>query len=354
MHIGIITTTIQIPYLLIHFPVDRTNHDVSVFIAGDLNSPHEDIENFLYGLHKGFEKVRYIWPKEQEQWSVSEHIGWRTIQRRNIATLEAIQSGADVLYFWDDDNKPNSRFFDNIADWFGDEKQILSWPMAIWNHRWFNIGQYGRQDYYARGYPYSLRDKPAGAQPAYQFIKGQPLNTGVVSGLITGDPDINATQRMEIQPNVTSYDDMAVNGIVIDPSHTWGPINSQNTAYRRELAPLFALCPSIGRYDDIMAGWVAQRVMGEHGYHVVYGPPIVHQDRNPHNLLNDLEQELWGMKHTEAFCEFLEGVPLLGKSIMNDLYTIVSELSQVDDFPWPVNAQRFYDAWLKDVEKAMN
>ncbi len=202
------------------------------------------------------------------------------------------------------------------------------------------------------GIRYSLRDRPPGIHEPYHLVNDS-VNVGVVAGLITGDPDINASERLEIRPNVKSYDDDIMSGIAINPKYTWGPINSQNSAYRRELAPLMALCPSIGRYDDIFAGWVAQRVMGEHGYHVLYGPPVTHQDRNPHDLLTDLEQEIWGMRNTEAFCAFLESVPLKGMSIIEDMETIVGELSQVDEFDWPVQAQQFLDAWIDDVQRAI-
>ncbi len=145
VHIAIITTTIRIPELLSEFEYGP----YSIYVAGDLNSPHDEIESFINGLQVDGER-RYIRPEEQSIWAVSDIIGWQKIQRRNIATLEAITSGADVLYFWDDDNKP--RYAMNHKDTVSAMNKAVA-KSAIWNHRWFNPGLYAHQDYYARGYP---------------------------------------------------------------------------------------------------------------------------------------------------------------------------------------------------------
>ena len=53
--------------------------------------------------------------------------------------------------------------------------------------------------------------------------------------------------------------------------------------------------PFAGRYDDIISGYLMRAVLDIHDIYVSYGNPLVFQDRNPHNLVSDLRNELNGM-----------------------------------------------------------
>lgn len=347
MDLAIVTTTINVPHVLRDYR--RECPDALIIVAGDQQTPHDEVLELCAEIGNAL----YMGPDmQQAQYAkVSDAIGWRCIQRRNLGMLEALRQGADLVMLLDDDNIPSENYGQRVTSWF-DGADIRPIQTVIWNHRWFNIGQYADVQYYARGYPCTLR-KPVTDRwvENHQTIR-ETVNVGVFTSLIYGDPDISAVERMELAPMVKRYGlPGGASAIGIHPKHTWGPINSQATVVRRELVPLFGLPPGLGRYDDIVAGYVAQRVMGEHGYHVVYGAPHVTQERNPHNLIADLEAELWGMKHTEDVVAFLEGVPLGGNSISDDMYTIVDEFSQQDAFPWPVQAQGFYDAWIEEVER---
>ncbi len=74
--------------------------DWHVIVAGDLRTPHE--------LYNNLENVTYLTPEKQENDYpvLSELIGWRCIQRRNFAILEAYKQGADIIAIIDDDNIP--------------------------------------------------------------------------------------------------------------------------------------------------------------------------------------------------------------------------------------------------------
>ena len=80
--------------------------DWHVIVAGDLRTPHD--------LYENLDNVTYLSPDNQlENYPVlSELIGWKCIQRRNFAILEAYKLGADIIAIIDDDNIP--RLFEYI------------------------------------------------------------------------------------------------------------------------------------------------------------------------------------------------------------------------------------------------
>ena len=98
--------------------------------------------------------------------------------------------------------------------------------------------------------------------------------------MILGDPDTSAVDRISRHPTVHQVSELLRAGIVTDPRECYAPLNSQNIAFVRELAPCFLMVPVFGRYDDIYASLLAQRVMREHNFHVHFGQPFVWQQRN--------------------------------------------------------------------------
>src|SRR3981081_3301312 len=109
MKIALCSTTGHIPHTLHLFR--KCNVNVKFFVAGDEKSPHMDI----IANQAGLGEYDYLLPGAQEKWKCSAVIGWNCIQRRNIAFLEALKWGADVIYSWDTDNLPVSRtHFDHI------------------------------------------------------------------------------------------------------------------------------------------------------------------------------------------------------------------------------------------------
>jgi hypothetical protein len=275
-------------------------------------------------------------------------LGWKSIQRRNIALLEAIRSGADVVVSIDDDNAPAHQWY------FQELRKSLAGPLGERDEGkggWFNLGDRAVPGFYYRGFPFSLRPSSTFANEP-EIIGAGALRVGVVNGLIYGDPDINAIDRYpKGGPRIRGYyrDSTALSGVYVNPRTTWTPINSQNTAYVRELAPLAFVLPAIGRYDDIWASFMALRVMEATDYHVLFGEPSVIQERNPHNWLVDLEREIYGMRHTEAFCEGLKAIPVdPAKSVLDNLDAVRQGVTHL-----PIQARLFLDAWMDDVARGL-
>src|SRR5882672_6516510 len=95
MKVALCTTTIHvIPALKM---LRKYSTDVKFFVAGDEKSPHSDIVASQMGLAP----YDYLFPDSQNKWRCSEVLGWSTLARRNIAFLEALKWGADIIVSWD-------------------------------------------------------------------------------------------------------------------------------------------------------------------------------------------------------------------------------------------------------------
>jgi hypothetical protein len=90
-------------------------------------------------------------------------------------------------------------------------------------------------------------------------------------------------------------------------------MNTQNTSVVRELIPAFVFVTmawpvpggKLDRYGDIWGGYFLLALMQGTKYHVAFGRPLVEHRRNPHNYVDDLRYEFWGMILTDWLLEIL-------------------------------------------------
>lgn len=332
LKVALITTTINVPEVLALYRAH--DPDVRFFVAGDLKTPKAAVDfcNILTN-------TRYISPDDQKRWGCSELIGWNCIQRRNIALLEALEWGADIVVTIDDDNIPIG------LGYFAYIEACLTIPFcgpcAIGHNYWFDIGELLVPKAKHRGFPHDVK-------PLWSVKGVANAPVGVVAGLCLGDPDIDATTRIALAPEVHSMSELARSGIVVDQT-TWTVFNSQNTAFRRDLAPYMFMFPGTGRYDDIYASLVTQWAMHHRGYFVHFGPPAVWQSRNPHNLLRDLRQEIDGMEKIKLAMSTLRDLKLAGSDPWLDM--VFSALRKCGVLSDKTVEAAF--AWGSDIQKVM-
>jgi hypothetical protein len=338
---ALITTTINDPTVLADYRRGLQDGDV-IIVTGDTISPHDDIEHTLKRLPG--ENV-YLRPEQQTSWASSEAIGWRSIQRRNVAILEAIARGAHTIVTVDDDNIPLAPevYFHEVllalqgeAQWMVDEQLD-----------WWNVGGVASPPVFHRGFPLTMRDR-------FVFSDLKPHDqrapVGVVAGLWLGDPDIDAIERLACRPHVTHYAPHALHGIVVQPG-TWCPFNSQNTGWRASLAPLMMCWPGVGRFDDIWASYLARSVMDHLGFAVHYGPPFVRQDRNDHDLLVDLDNELHGYRYTQQVTDVLRDVSYDSMDVLTCMTQAYDALRGLPSTVIPTKTREAFDAWVIDIER---
>lgn len=334
---ALITTTINVPTVLELYRA--CDPDVHFFITGDRKTPDAAVVDFLENIPSH----SYYGADWQSKlgYACSDLIGFNTIGRRNIALLEAVKSGAEIIVTIDDDNIPISRTY------FSDIEYAMEFPFSGLrtdpNQQWFDPGTLLFPHAKHRGFPH-LGFVESWFDPVVN------AKVGVVAGLCLGDPDIDATTRLEMSPIVHQANTIGSVGVVVHPK-TNTVFNSQNTAFLRELAPAMFFMPGVGRYDDIYASLICQRVMRERDLHVHFGKPFVWQQRNDHSLITDLRAEIDGMENVTKMATLLDSIMLLPDTVVNQCRRIHETLAHAD---WlPEIATQAAMAFLNDVEKVL-
>ncbi len=336
MKIALATTTIHVPHAL--KLMRKCSPDVAIFIAADNKTPPE-VSELLIELGGNF---HYSAGQGPSDWKCSEAIGWNTLARRNIAFLEALKWGADVIYSWDNDNLPTDRDMFFKLDWLLLRAKFNGIQVSS-PGGWFDPGNLLIPATRHRGIPHAGH-RTKHAEPVTD------ARVGVAAGLVIGDPDIDATTRMEIRPDIGAVHLLGQTGVVVNP-HTWTVFNSQNTAVIRELIPAWFMMPGVGRHDDIYASLIVQRVARERNLHVHFGPPFTYQQRNEHNLITDLRAEIDGMENVQKIADFLDSIILPARSVIADTRIIYEALRTSTLVPYQACVAAL--AWLDDCEGVM-
>lgn len=317
MKIALCTTTIHIPRAL--KLLRKCSPDVRFFVAIDEKTP-EDAANFCtYDV----DNTEVVYFDAVTRWKCADAIGFNTIARRNLAFLEALKWGADIIVAWDDDNIPiKLDYFDRFA-W------VVGHPFhgirLLGLDNWFDPGRLLVPAIAHRGFPIS---KPLSTVIGH--IEG--ARVGVAAGLVLGDPDIDAVMRIATSPNIQLVSEIGRAGVVVDLNN-WTVFNSQNTAIIRDLIPAWFMMPNVGRHDDIFASLIVQRVARERNLHVHFGQPFTYQQRNEHDLLVDLKAEISGMENVIKLADLLDSIILKGRSVIEDTRTIYQTLCHCSFIP---------------------
>jgi len=266
---AIVTTTINpITKAIQRF---QEMQDWTLVVAGDLKTPRD------YALERGI----YLTPANQDEIDkdLSDLVGWNCIQRRNFAILKALKMGAEIICLVDDDNIPLDNWGKNLyltasQSFKSFETQEVAFdPIGATNHG----------NLWHRGFPLQLIPNRR-----YLETKTIQFKPSIQADFWNGDPDIDAICRMQFRPEC-DFDDKDFPFT----SNAMAPFNSQNTFLTREAAVDYFLFPHIGRMDDIWAAYYVQAL----GHTVVFGAPTVYQERNPHNLIEDMKKEYIGYEN---------------------------------------------------------
>lgn len=315
MRIGLVTTTIHPPEAL--YLLRKYGPDVDIYVAVE-----QDVSDAILEVCRTVGAVVVF----GENFKCSDVIGWKKIQRRNVALLVALERGADVIVSWDTDNLPLTR------NYFVDFEYVLSRAFSGLQVSgiggWFDVGRLLDPPAPQRGIPPSVKG-------SYRVTHAVDARVGVCQGLALGDPDISALYRMACYPFAERGNALLDAGVAFKPEHqSWTVWNTQNTAFLRELAPAMFCAPSTKRYDDIYASLVTQRVMRERGYVAHYGKPYAFQERNPHDLQADLRDEIDGMQNICALADHLDAIALPeGESVIEHVRIIYESFRALPWYP---------------------
>lgn len=319
MKTTIVTTTIYLPELLRVYAKnakDFGHTDLDFVVIGDRKTPAE-VKEFCAQLNRDFYPTEYMDIEAQRQYleprfpELWKHLRFDSIQRRNVGILRAWENGADTIITIDDDNWIMNQDFVSLHGRVG---RTVDLPTIASTSGWYNVCSLledsSNQPFYHRGYPQELRWKD---HEAFSTTTFKRVNVAVNAGFWLDDPDIDALTRMHRTIQVRGWKDSAPGTFALEPG-TWSPFNSQNTGLKRDVIPAYFLSPYIGRYDDIWASYLVDRIAQHFGEVVAFGDPWVRQKRNPHDYWKDLDAERVGMRQTDRLCEALRSIPLTGSS----------------------------------------
>lgn len=265
----IVCTTINEPTKAIE--IYDSLSDWNLVVVGDLKTPKD------YKLKNGV----YLTPNDQNKMNsnLSELIGWNCIQRRNMGLLYAYNCGADLIATVDDDNIPLSNWGKNVYI----NESILVKEYQTEFEVFDPIGATNYKHLWHRGFPLELI-----ASREYSEYENKYVSPSIQANFWNGDPDIDAVCRLEHKPECSFNEEHFPFS-----SNRISPFNSQNTILSRNVIPDYFLFPHIGRMDDIWASYYVQSL----GHKVVYDIPTVYQDRNVHNLIDDMKKEYLGYEN---------------------------------------------------------
>ena len=183
---------------------------------------------------------------------------------------------------------------------------------------------------YPRGFPFELRDS-RNAPKKLSINEG--IKIGVNAGLWLKDPDIDATTWLNGTIQGINFKGPDYTVLAQD---TWTPINTQNTAIARELIPAYICVPmgwdvpggKINRYGDIWGGYFLQALMKKSEYVISFGNPIVEHRRNPHDYIDDLRGEYWGLLLTDWLLKHLRSFSPKEKLMLNKILELAEYLQK--------------------------
>lgn len=332
MRYAIVITTIYFPGILKAFADNFQRYlrkgDVEILVIGDRKTPKETADYVATFREEGFH-FEYWDVNAQSSWlerlpDLANVIPYNSDNRRNIGYLIAYERGCECVIAVDDDNHPTD------ADYIGGHAKVGTsqrWKTVRSSSGWYNICELLeiQEDciVYPRGYPF-----------AYRWLEGEDHelfeNEGrivVNAGLWLGDPDVDAITRLHRPVNSVGLKEET---IVLDPS-TNCPINTQNTAFHRDVLPCYYYVAmgqtidglKIDRYGDIWTSYLARKVINKMDDRVAFGTPLSRHERHQHDLLKDLGQEYWGMVLTNRLVDLLMQIELMATNY-GDCYVELS------------------------------
>jgi len=274
--------------------------DWKVVVVGDLKSVTYQHEN-----------VKFLTVQEQQDlgFNIFNTTPYNHYSRKNIGYIYSIGQGAEYVYDTDDDTIPYKNW--GIKDFKCDK--------AILGDKYINpFSFFTDQNVWPRGYHLPYINK------IQQYTKEDgDYNVGVWQGIIDGDSDFDAIYRLIINKHIKFNDH---EDIVISPN-SYSPFNTQSTLWNKKLYSLMYIPITVDfRFTDILRGYIAQRIMWDHGYRLGFHSPNTYQIRNAHDYYKDFLGEISMYQNIPKVVELLDQIKLPNDSIEKDLLLIYSSL----------------------------
>lgn len=258
--------------------------------------------------------------------------------RKNLGYLIAMSKGVDIILETDDDNIP--------YDSFWSPRSMRQYVPKLDKKGWVNIYRYFSDNIiWPRGLPLSYINN---SLPDFDLLGQIDIDCPIQQGLANDNPDVDAIYRL-ILPLPQSF---KTNRSLALTDGCWCPFNSQNTLWFAVVFPLLYL-PSYCsfRMTDIWRSFIAQRIIHENGWGLLFYEPTVRQERNEHDLHRDFCDEVPGYKHNNEIQEQLASLSLKPgiEYISQNLRICYEKLVSISLLP--EKELELVDAWIYDLER---
>ena len=309
-------------------------HHWDFIVSGDTISHNLEADGLIYldvtkQLDSGF--------------SYAKKAPFRNYCRKNVGYLHAIKNGSTRIIETDDDNFPKDSFFTPF------EKNIQT--KKITQKGWVNAYRYftENEQIWPRGF--SLSDVKRKID-TYESLSEKTLYCPVQNGLVDNDPDIDALYRILF---TIPFNFEHQNRKIAYQKGSWCSFNTQNTVFYEEVFPLMyqPATPQF-READILRSLVIQRILWENNAHVMFYSPTVWQERNEHDLMDDLKQETRLYAHIKDVSADLETLSLKpGAEFFQDnmikCYEVYHRYGFVEKLEFDL-----IQAWFADLKNIQN
>jgi hypothetical protein len=303
---------------------------LSFYVIGDVRSPADfSIDGCeFYSLER----------QKTTELKIAELLPTGHYSRKNIGYLLAMRTRPGMLLETDDDNIPLPEFWDS--------RQMRQQARVLSGNGWTNIYAYFTEaNIWPRGLPLDAVHTPL---PGFESLPETGIDCPIQQGLTDEDPDVDAIYRLLLPLPIYFRKDRR---LALERG-TWCPFNSQNTAWFPEAYPLLYL-PSYCsfRMTDIWRSFVAQRILWESGWGVLFKGPDVRHKRNEHHLMRDFADETPGYLNNRNIGTQLEALKLKAgaENIGDNLIRCYEELVRMELIP--SQEIDLVEAWVEDVAK---
>lgn len=277
---AIVITTINPPTRAVSRIASKFQGKADVIVIGDRKTPGD-------WLHEG---VRYVSVEEQCDLfpQLSDAIPYNHYCRKNLGYLIAIENGAQEILETDDDNLPYDGFGENV----GPADKLIVGTKHCNIYSWFTD-----RPIWPRGLPLDeIGSRGTLADRDFE------ADVGVIQWLADEDPDVDAIYRLTTSDRVVFERDRSF----ILGKGVWSPFNSQNTLFRRNaFEALYLPCFVSFRMTDIWRSFVAQRLLWEKELYLQFSSATVAQERNPHDLMRDFQDEVVGYLENKKIIDII-------------------------------------------------
>ena len=298
-------------------------NNIDFVIIGDNKTPKLNLKNFIS-----------IDQQKKMPFELCKNLPENHYSRKNLGYLHAIKNNADVIIETDDDNYPYDSFFD--------ERTKILHTNLIENQDWINIYKLYTNDFiWPRGFSLNeiKNDKKINS-------KYQKVICPIQQGLANLNPDVDAIFRLINKKNIFFSENLTF----AIGNDTICPFNSQNTTWFKEVFPLMYL-PSYCNFrsTDIWRGYIAQIILWNTDYKLLFTGPTLYQIRNEHNIMKDFNDEFSLYLETDKVIDILKKLNLKkgNDNIIDNMILCYESLIKNEIFP--IEEMYLLKLWIKDI-----